>query len=1172
MTVGATRGNGCGRAGGSGEPDEEEGDESAEEKRVVGRSIRAVWDPAVSIGAGTRASARVREWRRARVREEANGPWAGSGVRKERPGRLGRLGPRRWRVRKRGRREWAGERGRKQPNRKEKRIIQHGQCDLLEVTAERNTVLHIAAQKGHVELIQEMYHRFIKDNAFSLVGTQHWTHLSIAHRECDQENILACENASGDTALHLAARHDHGAAVEALVAVRATASELNKAGVSPFDEQVLQVNTCRKGDNYLMPGCILCRSELAKSSARCRLPELGLIWLTFYCNGSQNWPAKSTAIWQHASTPLHFAASDGNRSVVRLILRIVPPSTVYIKDSYGLSALHVAARMGHANVVQKIIKKFPDAEELRDGHGETFLHAAAREKHSSVVSLAIKNSKQWDLLNTQDKHGNTSLHLAVVAGAPSIVDALVQTNVLNDDGHTPLDLASTSTILFNMESNNQAYIHYIKKPKIYTHLNLCIDIVLPLLLGFNMPGSYGDDGTANLKSKLTFKTFMILETLAIATSVIAVILLIYGRCRALTRTWKSFTIALNFMSSCLARSDHHDPQQQQQRAAGSANSADGELEMCPSLYRAARRGRAKEVMALLLQPRQHGHGIVQQGQCDLLEMTVERNTIFHIAAEQGHGELIQELFHRIPYWTPLHCAARAGHLSAVNALLNLAKDCGENTLGCQSRAGDTSLHLAATHGHGAVVEALVSARRSASELNKAGMSALYLAVMSRSVIAVRAIVTTCLDASSVGPSSQNALHAAVFQSLEMVQLLLQWKPELASQVDGKGSTPLHFAASNGSHSVVRAILQTATPSTIYMKDSDGLSAIHVAARMGHAGVVKEIIEVCPDAAEQLDGNAGTFVHAAAREKHSSVVSLVVKEPRLGGLLNAQDGDGNTPLHLAVLAGELGVVGTLLRKGKVRTGVLNNAGDTPLDLASKSTSFFTMISLVLSLVAFRAQGRPQRLDHLEPWRGRDIAQGIEKCSDSLALVAVLIATVAFTAGFNMPGGYRDDGRANLQGVFAFNVFMVLDAIAVATSVVAVILLVYGKASRSVGSWQSFVVALHCIWISLLSLILAFYFAGKSVTTSRAIPIVFFVIYMCIYFLIIWIQGWFKAAWTVRGVWMIRHHAHAIKRQYPFAITSLTNLRIFAGINIIVFLGLSAIYLSEGIRSIVEQASR
>ena len=157
-------------------------------------------------------------------------------------------------------------------------------------------------------------------------------------------------------------------------------------------------------------------------------------------------------------------------------------------------------------------------------------------------------------------------------------------------------------------------------------------------------------------------------------------------------------------------------------------------------------------------------------------MSAERNTVLHVAAEQGHDELIQELYHRFREHglllshrnseldTPLHCAARAGHVRAVAVLVQLSRDCGESILGCRNEAGDTALHLAARHGYHMVVEALVSAAAGpAAELNNAGVSPLYLAVMSGSVQAVKAI-TMCKDASSAGPSSQNALHTAVFQS------------------------------------------------------------------------------------------------------------------------------------------------------------------------------------------------------------------------------------------------------------------------------------------------------------------------------------------------------------------------------------------------------------------------
>lgn len=554
-------------------------------------------------------------------------------------------------------------------------------------------------------------------------------------------------------------------------------------------------------------------------------------------------------------------------------------------------------------------------------------------------------------------------------------------------------------------------------------------------------------------------------------------------------------------------------------------------------------------------------------------MSAGRNTVLHVAAEQGHDELMRELYFRFrdntllssrnsTLDTPLHCAARAGRDRAVSLLVKQAQECGESILGCKNEAGDTALHLAARQGHGAAVEALVSAAPGlASELNNAGMSPLYLAVMSTSVQAVKEITTKCRDASSVGPSSQNALHAAVFQSSKMVDLLLQWNPSLAAEVDCDGSSPLHFASSDGDHSIVSAILRAAPPNTVYMKDSDGLSALHVAALMGHDRVVKKLLKDCPDAAELRDDHGWTFLHAAAKEKRSSVVSLAIKDPMLGGLLNAQDRDGNTPLHLAVVAGSSGVAEALVCKGRVRADVMNKDGHTPLDLAAKSTSFFTMVSLVVTLVAFGAQSRPQRQDRMKQWSGRDIAKGIETTSDSLAVVAALIATVAFSAAFNVPGGYGDNGKANLMDKIVFKCFLSLDAVALATSVVAVILLVYGKASRSAGSWKSFVVSLHFLWVSLISMMLAFYaavIATVATFSTWTVNYVYLAIYVCINVLIFFIRKWIAPAASLHTIWRFLWRTHLkggqrrTRRQYPFAGASVLNLLLFIVINLLAFM--------------------
>ncbi|KAF8711169.1 hypothetical protein HU200_029181 [Digitaria exilis] len=624
------------------------------------------------------------------------------------------------------------------------------------------------------------------------------------------------------------------------------------------------------------------------------------------------------------------------------------------------------------------------------------------------------------------------------------------------------------------------------------------------------------------------------------------------------------------------------------------------VQMCPYLYRAAFKGRTEEVMALLL--RQHAAraeryqqatgqthskadhflvsgsaGIIQHGPCDILEVSTERNTVLHLAAEQGHDELIQELFLRFKEQsllsrrnsaldTPLHCAARAGHNKAVVVLLQFAEDCGESIpiLGCKNEAGDTALHLAARHGHRAIVEFLVSAAEEmATEVNNAGVSPLYLAVLSGSVQAVKAIISKCRDVSSAGPSLQNALHAAVFRSSEMVNVLLEWKPALADQVDCNGSSPLHFASSNGDHTVVQAILRAAPPLTAYRKDSGGLSALHVAAQMGHHYVVKDMLDIYPDAAELRDNHGGTFVHAAARAQASDVVCLAIRSPMLrAGFLDEQDRDGNTPLHFAVAAGAPGVVEALIRKGKVRTDVLNNDGHTAFDVATGSTGFFTMVKLVVNLVAFGAQLGPQRHDHMKPWSDHSTVEKIGKTSDSLAVVAVLVATAGFTAGFNMPGGYGDTGEASLARKATFKAFVFLDTVAAATSMAAAILFVYGKVSRSGGgSWKSFAWALQCMWVSLFCLLLAFYAALVSVETSKAVRYGFVVVCACMAILLLWTMMWIgtstpKVSTILRFLWQSKgRHIWIIKRLYPHVGASVFHFCVFIATSYIAFVCLA-----------------
>uniref|UniRef100_A0A0E0F5B8 PGG domain-containing protein n=1 Tax=Oryza meridionalis TaxID=40149 RepID=A0A0E0F5B8_9ORYZ len=589
------------------------------------------------------------------------------------------------------------------------------------------------------------------------------------------------------------------------------------------------------------------------------------------------------------------------------------------------------------------------------------------------------------------------------------------------------------------------------------------------------------------------------------------------------------------------------------------------LFMCSRLYIAAFRGYTDEVFSLLagssgtaVEPANSRPSPAAQehanhhGGCSIREVTAERSTLLHIAAGEGHDELIAELCSHDSSLlssssssgnTPLHCAARAGHAGAVRDIVRLARaNVEEDRLRAMLRGmnatGDTALHLAARHGHGEAVEELMEvAPETALELNGGGVSPLYLAVMSRSVRAVRAILS-CRDASAAGPSSQNALHAAVLQSSEMVSLLLQWKPTLATKVDSSKSTPLHFASSDGDCSIIQAILTHLPRSAINIQDNKGLSPLHIAALMGHTETVRMLLQFSPASADICDNQGQSFLHAAAMKGHSSIISYAVKNSMLKHLLNAQDKEGNTPLHLAVVVEECKVVSKLLSSGEV--------------------------SLVVKLHESGAQFQPQRQDLIEKWNAQDIMKWRDNTSKNLAVVSTLIATVAFAAAFNVPGSYGHDGKANLAGDPMYNAFLILDTISMVTSVVATILLVYGRASRSHRSWPSFVISMYFLWLSINCMVFGFFTAiaavskkGIKIAMSQLIYHGMYILTMQLTFLAM--PGSFISTmkFLVSGRMERQQHAKRhIKRQYPFIAFYTFNVIFFFIINNIAMLTFDA----------------
>ncbi|CAM0878485.1 unnamed protein product [Alopecurus aequalis] len=471
------------------------------------------------------------------------------------------------------------------------------------------------------------------------------------------------------------------------------------------------------------------------------------------------------------------------------------------------------------------------------------------------------------------------------------------------------------------------------------------------------------------------------------------------------------------------------------------NGAKLAVQQHPELLMAAREGDPTRLTHLLRNGHaadQPGHMAVNIGAGIALDVAIdlELNTILHVVASSGDSpkflESARVVYARASHLlvtcnakgdTPFHCAARAGMVNMVSQLICLAREEGrvKEAVGKQNREGETALHEALRLADKATVEAMVRMLMEADdELAKVsptdGASPLYLAVLLGHDDMAERLHRPDKELSYSGPNGQNALHAAVLRSTRMTNNLLQWNKELSKQGDKtNGSTPLHFAASCGFHDTVVSLLN-ADKSLAFLSDDDGSFPIHVAVT---ANVVCEILRRCPDCAQLRDAGGKTFLHIAARAGYTKLVSSACRllRPRFASIVNMQDNDGNTVLHLAVLSGKSRACHLVLWDKDVLLNLPNRDQKTALDLSLSKIPPVVYFGLhprsnthsLLKLAGARYGAHTEKRYVVSDKKTE--AKKISESAQTVGIVSALLVTISFAAAFTVPGGYRADDDPN-----------------------------------------------------------------------------------------------------------------------------------------------------------------
>ncbi|KAF8044268.1 hypothetical protein BT93_A2303 [Corymbia citriodora subsp. variegata] len=413
----------------------------------------------------------------------------------------------------------------------------------------------------------------------------------------------------------------------------------------------------------------------------------------------------------------------------------------------------------------------------------------------------------------------------------------------------------------------------------------------------------------------------------------------------------------------------------------------------------------------------------------------------------------------------------------------------------------------------------------------------------------------------LSPSGNSLLHVAAGSGNDdVMELILIQFPNTVIQKNSSEDTALHVAVRDQGFNTIEKLIRWGIESEIiYWKNKDNKSPLYLAIekceflkQRHRKGIDWEILqlllqEYARDEAyavkiqgmspvlaaieawdtEIKNKKGQNILHVAAKAGSNFGVYMILKkcgETNTEKMVNSKDVDGNTPLHLASIHNHCLIMRYLTEEKKIDLDLRNNDGLTALDVAMQSRSLSTNYPALLGraiLIAAGIRQSPGR-DVLSPREQVPVlnkrkrkkrrsgasessrAKWIKDQVNTLLLLATLVASIKFTAGSTLPGDYNASGDPHPRTVTmlhngVFQVFVISNTLAMYSSILAVIVLLWGLSRNIYIAELAYHSAGPLLLMALIGMSVAF-FAAVTVAVSKLTWLGRLVLYIRVLYLV------------------------------------------------------------------------